>query len=1099
MSPTPPRLATTFIRRLSGQCLRWRSVFLAVLSPALPGFGQSFLAEWSAAANGGVSPTGIALATEAGATYLYASDHPRGRILKFDTATGAVSATLGAPGAGNGQFSQPYGIARDPASGDLYIAERGNHRVQRITSSGSFVMAWGSQGAGQGQFNEPIGVAVDAAGDVYVTEHTNHRVQKFRVAQSGGAWTATPVAVWGVQGSANGQFNTPYGIAVDAAGSVWVADGFNSRVQRFNASGEFQSAFGTAGGGPGQFGVPTWVTVDPTGGLYVASSNADPQNAGAADANNQWISRFTSGGTFVSRFGGAHGSGPGQFRLPFAVAIGSGNRAYVADYYNNRVQVFDLATTPTGAPVVSAFTVASSTATSVTFQATFDRAVTGVDQADFTPTATGGLIATVGVVSGTGTTYTIPVTFTGTGTVQLRLNAAGSGIADTSGNALTTSATSSVHTVGGGGGPDTTAPAIANFAAGTATAAGVSFTLAFNEAVTGVNAADFTATTTGDATATVGAVTGSGAMYAIPVAFTGTGTLTLTLNATGSGIVDAAGNLLVAGAAAPVFTIPTNPGGSGGTRVIAVTPPADGTYEKGDTLSFVVAFSGRVFVRGDDDDDDDDRDRDDKDRSDGDGKRGDDKRDRDDDDDRERENDGDDARPYFTWTAVNAVAGKGTSGKVTYISGSGSDKLTFRYKVKNGDLAGDGIALGAAIQLPRGAAILDAERDPLPADGLVLPWTQNPLAGVKIDAEKNHGNGHGWRRTTQVIILRPLSGLVVGQPITLTATTSSGLPVTFKLVSGNATLVGNVLTPKNQGAIVLRVEQGGSITFEPASLDVALEVREKRRNRLVNLSSRLRLTNGDANRAVIAGFVVTGGKPKPILIRAVGPGLEGFGIRDALPGPWLQLRDARGALVAENNGWRGNPEVTRTSERVGAFSLVHGSGDSALVTALEPGAYTVQVHGAGSGITLLEIYDATTDEPDPAEQLVNLSTRGFVEAGDAQLVAGFVIAGEEPKRLLVRGVGPGLVRFGVDGVVTDPVLRIHRNGSPGVVAENDNWGGAADIADAATGAGAFPLPVGSKDAALIVTLPPGQYSAVVSGATGGTGAGLVEVYELPNP
>lgn len=1070
----------------SGRHVRWPLFFLLLLSSILPGFGQSFLAEWTASANGGVGPTGMALATEAGTTYLYVSDHPRGRILKFNTATGAVVGTLGAQGSGNGQFSQPYGIAIEPVSGDLYVAERGNHRVQRITNTGTFVMAWGAQGAAQSQFNEPIGVAIDAAGDVYVTEHTNHRVQKFRVTQTGGTWSAAHVTMWGTQGSANGQFNTPYGIAADSAGNIWVADGFNSRVQRFNTSGVFQSAFGTAGSAPGQLGVPTWVTLDASGALHVASSNADPQNAGAADANNQWISKFAANGTFTSRFGGAHGTGPAQFRLPFSVVVGPNNRAYVADYYNNRVQVFDLAATPATGPAVASFVVAGSTATSVNFQLTFDRVVTGVDQADFTAVTTGGLAATIGAVTGTGATYTIPVTFTGTGTVQLTLKATGTGIADGSANALAVGANSATHTVAAPGGPDTTPPTIATFAAGTPAASSVNFALTFSEPVTGVNAADFSAATTGGATATIGTVTGSGATYTIPVAFTGTGTITLSLNATGSGIADAAGNAFAVGGAAPAFTIPASPGGGGGAQIVSVTVPANGTYEKNATLTFVVTFSGKVSVRtGDEEDDDDD------------------------------EDDEDDARPFFTWTAAGSTGGKNASGKVTYLSGSGTEKLTFRYKVKNKDLAPKGIALGTSIQLPGGAAILDATGNSIPVTQLTVPWAQNPLAGVVIDAEKNsgpgNGNGNGQGKSTQIIILKPLSGLVVGEPITLTATSSSGMPVTFKLVSGNATLVGNVLTPKNKGAIVLRIEQGGSITFEPASLEVALEVREKHRNRLVNLSSRLRFANGDASRSAIAGFVVTGGKAKSILVRAIGPGLAGFGIRDALSGMRLQLRDAQGNLVAENDGWGNDSNVAAAGQRVGAFALLSGSRDSALVASLAPGAYTIQVTSSGNGITLLEVYDASTDGATAAEQLVNISSRGFVDTGDGQLVAGFVIDGDAPKRVLIRGIGPGLAAFGVANVVADPVLKIFGGNGASPIAQNDNWGATAtaqaaqnagtpeEIAAAASVAGAFPLVAGSRDAAMVVTLPPGSYSAVVSGANNGTGAGLVEVYELPTP
>ena len=965
-------------------------LLLAALLAASRMFAQAFVAEWTAAAQGGVGPTGLLLATEGGTSYLYVADHPRGRLLKFNTATGTVAATIGKQGTANGDFNAPYGLARDPASGDIYVAERGNHRISRVTSAGTFVMAWGTPGTGPGQFNEPVGVAVDAAGDVYVTDHGNNRVQKFRVVppQAGGAWTASHLATWGSAGSGNGQFNQPYGITADSAGNIWVADGFNGRVQRFNASGAYQSTLGSAGTGPGQFIVATWLGVHPGGDLLVTSTNSNPQDGALADASNQWVSRFTAAGAFVSRWGGAYGSGPGQFKLPFCAVVDASNRAYVSDYYNTRIQVFDLNAAPT----------------------------------------------TGGGTTGGGTT--------------------GGG------------------TTGGGttGGADTTPPAIASFTTGATTATSVTYTLTFSESVTGVNSADFTAVAAGGATATIGTVAGSGATYSIPVTFNGTGTVRLDLNATGTGIADAAGNALATGATGPVYTISTGGTGGGttgggttsgggttgggttgggstttGTRVVGVTVPANGIYGKGEELIFTVRFSGNVTVSAprsadlaDDKDDKKDKpgDKDDKDskpvnpttptRTD------------DDDDDDEE----DEAEVYFTWTAVGASERqKDASGKVAYKSGSGTSTLTFRYKVHNGDLAPAGIRLGTALQLGDGATLRDAAGRALVGDQLALPWPQNPLTGVILNAPKP-GVGNGG-------------------------------------VAGNSNAGGN---GNGHG---------------------------RGRDRLVNLSSRLRVTGGDASRSVVAGFVVTGSAPKPILIRAVGPGLAAFGIRDGLASPRLELRDSAGKLIAGNDGWNNRVEITIASDQVGAFRLAPGSRDAALLAALMPGAYTVQVAANGNGIVLVEVYDASNGSQLDTEQIVNISTRGFIGTDDDVLVAGFVVTGNAPRRVLIRGIGPGLAAFGVTGTVADPVLKLFRAGAASPMAQNDNWGTpqpvtgaaapatAAEITAATTAAGGFPLAAGSKDAALVVTLPPGNYSAIVSGANNGTGAGLVEIYELP--
>jgi hypothetical protein len=231
-------------------------------------------------------------------------------------------------------------------------------------------------------------------------------------------------------------------------------------------------------------------------------------------------------------------------------------------------------------------------------------------------------------------------------------------------------------------------------------------------------------------------------------------------------------------------------------------------------------------------------------------------------------------------------------------------------------------------------------------------------------------------------------------------------------------------------------------------------------------------------------------------------------VRDSLGQPVLVLRDSTGKTVAENDGWKNSSDISAAGDKVGAFRLNNGSRDAALLVTLTPGAYTAQVTANGNGIVLLEVYDMVSGTQLSTEQIVNISTRGFVGTGDDVLVAGFVVTGSTPKRVLIRGIGPALAAFGVPGVLQDPVLRLYSANGTNPIAQNDNWEApqpigaqvaatAAQITAASTAAGAFPLGAGGKDAAMIVTLPAGNYSAVVSGASNGTGAGLVEVYELP--
>jgi hypothetical protein len=269
---------------------------------------------------------------------------------------------------------------------------------------------------------------------------------------------------------------------------------------------------------------------------------------------------------------------------------------------------------------------------------------------------------------------------------------------------------------------------------------------------------------------------------------------------------------------------------------------------------------------------------------------------------------------------------------------------------------------------------------------------------------------------------------------------------------------------------------------------------------LANLSTRGQVGTG-AN-ILIAGLVVAGSAPKQVLVRAVGPGLAAFGVPGTLADP--QITVFRGATpLAANDNWGDDAAIKSASLATGAFPLGAGSADAALLLRLEPGAYTAQVSGVGgkTGVALVEAYDVDTVTPFTAQKVLNVSTRGSVGAGGAQLIAGFVIGGNSAKKVLIRGVGPtlGAAPFNLAGVLADPVLRLVRADGT-VVRENDNWevGNEAALVSEANGkVGAFALAPGSRDAALLISLPPGAYTAQLSGASGGTGTGLIEVYEVP--
>lgn len=356
-------------------------------------------------------------------------------------------------------------------------------------------------------------------------------------------------------------------------------------------------------------------------------------------------------------------------------------------------------------------------------------------------------------------------------------------------------------------------------------------------------------------------------------------------------------------------------------------------------------------------------------------------------------------------------------------------------------------------------------------------------------------------RPQTIEFVTPTSDLASDSTLPLTATATSGLPVAFYIESGPAVLRGDVLQPTAaSGTVTIRAVQAGDATYARTETLRTLTIFAA--PRLINLSSRMAV--GGAGRTLIAGFVVSGLVGKPVLVRGVGPGLTAFGVGAAARNPRVRIYSHTGALVRENDDWSG-ADVSDAAARVGAFALSAGSGDAALLVELPPGAYTLHVEAVGGdGVALAEIYDASSAPALKGPQMINLSTRGFVGTGEAVLTAGFVVTGGAPKRVLVRGIGPALASFGVTDFVADPVLRIH-NGTA-VVAENDDWetprtsltpaASPAEIAAAAAAAGAFALAPGARDAATVLTLPPGAYTASVSGAAGGTGTGLVEVYDL---
>ncbi|MFZ1056647.1 MAG: protease pro-enzyme activation domain-containing protein [Opitutaceae bacterium] len=289
-----------------------------------------------------------------------------------------------------------------------------------------------------------------------------------------------------------------------------------------------------------------------------------------------------------------------------------------------------------------------------------------------------------------------------------------------------------------------------------------------------------------------------------------------------------------------------------------------------------------------------------------------------------------------------------------------------------------------------------------------------------------------------------------------------------------------------------------SVTSLPATLNL---VTTSDPGRLTNISCRAPV--GTGGNILIAGFAVGGqgtSGSEPLLVRGSGPALVPFGVSGTLPDPQLQVFSGS-SLLAIDNGWLGSSQIASAAAAVGAFAWSNPSShDSALFENLQGGPYTAQISGQSgdTGVALAEVYDATPagTYTSASPRLVNISARVPVGSGANILIAGFVIGGSTARTVLVRASGPALVPFGVSGTLPDPQLELFSGSTE--LEGNNGWGGNPQISNAAKTVGAFAwTSTQSNDSAILVTLPPGAYTAQVSGASGDTGVALVEVYEVP--
>jgi hypothetical protein len=257
---------------------------------------------------------------------------------------------------------------------------------------------------------------------------------------------------------------------------------------------------------------------------------------------------------------------------------------------------------------------------------------------------------------------------------------------------------------------------------------------------------------------------------------------------------------------------------------------------------------------------------------------------------------------------------------------------------------------------------------------------------------------------------------------------------------------------------------------------------------LLNVSGRLLVQTED--KVGIGGFIIRGGTGKRIMIRGIGPSLKSNGVPlpGALQDPIIELHDDNGATLLANDNWQDAPNVAE----IQASGLAPTDPrESAILSMRAPSTYTAIIRGADrtTGIGLIEIYDL---ESTRAGELANLSVRGEVRTDNDVLIAGLILRGATPKRVLFRAIGPTLTTKGVSGALEDPILELHdANGA--LLETNDNWQDASNASDIqATGL----APTDAHESAILMILEPDNYTSIVRGLNRTTGIALADAYKL---
>jgi len=974
------------------------------------------------------------------------------------TLAGAASQGGSADGTGSAaRFWYPNGVAVDSA-GTVYVADSGNCTIRQITPAGvvtTLAGAAGQIGSADGtgsaaRFNLPSGIAVDGAGNIYVGDTHNDTIRK--ITPAGVVTTLAGTA--GQYGSADGTgsaatFWNPFGVAVDSAGNVYVADSGNNTIREVTPAGVVTTLFNVGGifsvGNLGQStgpldGAPS-VAVDSAGNIYVAGTPYDA------------VLKYTRAGVLTMQVGSGkfgYADGPAstaEFDIPAAVALDSAGNIIVADSLANTIRMVTptgVVTTLAGAEPGSADGAGSDARFYLPIGLVMDSAgnvyVADTNNSTIRKITPAGVTTTLAGAAGQNGSAD------GTGSAARFSNPYGIAVDSTGNVYVADSNNSTIRKIAPGGVVTTLAGAAGQWGKADGTGSAARFSNPVGVAVDGfgnVYVAD-------GPNNNIRKITPAGAVTTLA------GGLNGSLDGTGnaaqfnypSGVaVDCSGNIYVADTnnstvreispAGVVTTLAGAPGQTGSAD--GAGSAARFNYPNG----IAVDSAGNVYVAD---------------------------------------------------TYNSTVREISPAGVVTTLAGTAG---------QNG--SADGLGSTAQFNYPRGVAADNAGNVYVAdSENFTIRMGKPTIVGSVPAAPEI------------VAQLAPQSVMAGGTAVLTVIATAYPEPTYQWQYDGVPILgaTGSTLTLSNigmtqAGAYSVVVTSGtNSVVSNAAMVTVSTGAW------LTNLSARAYVAPS-LNQAdvLIAGFVTAGPDQKSVLVRGVGPGLGQFGLTGFLANPSVTIYSGSTAGPTLT-GW--SPNLAAVFKSLGAFSLIAGSEDTAVVEAFNPGPYTTVVSSADgkqSGIMLAELYDA--DQGAPTNRLINLSARAYVGSGANILIAGFVVSGNSSETLLIRAIGPGLIPFGVPGTLNSSLLQIYDSNpannpnGPQVIASIQTWGGPPTpgpstvvaglqpaTATIMTTVGAFNLPASSLDAAMVITLPPGAYTAQVQGADGGTGIALVEVYEV---